>query len=316
VGDYKHNGGAEVSGIPRKGDIIQLSKKGDPKGFYPGMHAAVVVGATGSASTFEVVDSNYDGRGVVERHYWNPYKTAHDFGLIVTIWQLGYVAGRPAALPLPQPSASAPPRDSTLYYTFHVRGTCAAGGCGLSRRSGPGITAFAKVGVVFDDQPVYIVCQVRGERVGPIPQGGASSGVWDQVYGGSWVSDLFVDTPQVDAFSPPIPSCESPAPSAAEPTGPPLGTQIETTGGVANTWTDYTNAGGTQGPTIPAVQTVEIACAVTGFRVADGNTWWYRIASSPWNAQFYVSADAFYNNGQTSGSLVGTPFVDPRIPLC
>jgi hypothetical protein len=55
---------------------------------------------------------------------------------------------------------------------------------------------------------------------------------------------------------------------------------------------------------------------VTGFRVANGNTWWYRIAQSPWNDNYYVSADAFYNNGQTSGSLAGTPWVDPAVPNC
>lgn len=46
------------------------------------------------------------------------------------------------------------------------------------------------------------------------------------------------------------------------------------------------------------------------------NTWWYRIASSPWNSSYYVSADAFYNNGRTSGSLSGTPFVDPAVRGC
>lgn len=94
------------------------------------------------------------------------------------------------------------------------------------------------------------------------------------------------------------------------------GTYAETVGGNANTWTNYTNAGGTQGPTIPAFTTVQITCALTGFRVADGNTWWYQIASSPWNNLYYVSADAFYNNGATSGSLHGTPFVDPAVPTC
>ena len=79
---------------------------------------------------------------------------------------------------------------------------------------------------------------------------------------------------------------------------------------------NYTNAGGTQGPTIAGNQTVQIACEVTGFQVADGNTWWYQIASAPWNRAFYVSADAFYNNGATSGSLLGTPFVDPAVPQC
>ncbi len=99
-------------------------------------------------------------------------------------------------------------------------------------------------------------------------------------------------------------------------TPPPPQTWAEAVGGNANTWTNYTNAGGNQGPTIPAYTSVQIACAVQGFRVADGNTWWYRIASSPWNNAYYVSADAFYNNGQTSGSLVGTPFVDPAVAGC
>ena len=90
----------------------------------------------------------------------------------------------------------------------------------------------------------------------------------------------------------------------------------ETTGGVTHTWSDWTNAGGVEGPTIPAVTTVQIACKLPGFRVADGNTWWYRIASSPWNGQFYVSADPFYNNGATSGPLLGTPFVDSAVRDC
>jgi hypothetical protein len=93
-------------------------------------------------------------------------------------------------------------------------------------------------------------------------------------------------------------------------------TYSETTGGVTNTWTNYTTAGGTQGPSIPSNTTVEIACKITGFRVADGDTWWYRISSSPWNGTYYSSADAFYNNGQTSGSLHGTPFVDSTVPDC
>ncbi|RNM16238.1 hypothetical protein [Nocardioides pocheonensis] len=107
----------------------------------------------------------------------------------------------------------------------------------------------------------------------------------------------------------------TPAPTPT-PTPAPAPTWSETTGGAAHTWTNYTNAGGTEGPTIAGYTTVQIACKVTGFKVADGNTWWYRIASSPWNGAYYVSADAFYNNGQTSGSLLGTPFVDPNVPNC
>jgi hypothetical protein len=96
----------------------------------------------------------------------------------------------------------------------------------------------------------------------------------------------------------------------------PAPSYLETTGGVTHTWTNYANAGGGEGPAIPSNVTVQIACKVPGFRVSDGNTWWYRIASSPWSGGYYASADAFYNNGQTSGSLHGTPFVDPNVADC
>lgn len=124
----------------------------------------------------------------------------------------------------------------------------------------------------------------------------------------------FYTAPPAPAPSQPAPAPSQPAPAPSQPAPP--RTYAETTGGVTHTWTNYTNAGGTQGPSIASNTTVQITCKVTGFRVEDGNTWWYRIASSPWNNSFYASADAFYNNGQTSGSLKGTPFVDPAVPSC
>lgn len=120
----------------------------------------------------------------------------------------------------------------------------------------------------------------------------------------------FKDLPSAPTMPPP------PVPPTQPPPPPAPTTYAETVGGVTHTWTNYSNAGGTQGASIATSQTVQIACKLTGFAVADGNTWWYRIASSPWNSSFYASADAFYNNGQTSGSLHGTPFVDPSVPSC
>ena len=102
--------------------------------------------------------------------------------------------------------------------------------------------------------------------------------------------------------------------SASPP--PPPTTWSETVGGVAATWTNYLNAGGTEGASIAKYQTVQISCKISGFKVADGDTWWYRIASSPWNNAYYVSADPFYNDGATSGPLTGTPFFDPNVPNC
>jgi hypothetical protein len=104
--------------------------------------------------------------------------------------------------------------------------------------------------------------------------------------------------------------------TSTTPAPPTPTTYSETTGSVVHTWTNYTNAGGSEGPEIPSNDTLQIACKIPGFAVADGNTWWYRIASAPWNSAYYGSADAFYNNGATSGSLKGTPFVDPNVPSC
>jgi hypothetical protein len=99
-------------------------------------------------------------------------------------------------------------------------------------------------------------------------------------------------------------------------TGTPAPTFTETVGGPTHTWTDYSDAGGTQGAVIPYGQSVQVTCVVQGFKVADGNTNWYQIASSPWDNNYYASSDAFYNNGATSGSLDGTPYVDPNVPAC
>ena len=91
--------------------------------------------------------------------------------------------------------------------------------------------------------------------------------------------------------------------TAAPPPPPPPSTWSETTGGVTHTWSNWTNAGGTEGATIGSNVTVQIACRLTGWTSPqDGNNWWYRIASSPWSGQYYASADAFYNNGATSAA--------------
>jgi surface antigen len=116
------------------------------------------------------------------------------------------------------------------------------------------------------------------------------------------------------AISPPLS-----APHASEPptTAPPIATTFaETTGGSAHTWTDYRSAGGVEGVQLPANYTVAVTCRVVGFQVEDGDAWWYRIASSPWNDRYYATADAFYNDGSTAGPLIGTPLFDPNVPLC
>jgi hypothetical protein len=125
-------------------------------------------------------------------------------------------------------------------------------------------------------------------------------------------------TPSTGASTPP-PNTSTAPPGTGNPppgTGSGGGTYTETVGGPTHTWTDYSDAGGSEGATIPADQSVQVTCVVQGFKVADGNTNWYQIASSPWSNAYYASSDAFFNNGATSGSLDGTPYVDPNVPAC
>jgi hypothetical protein len=85
---------------------------------------------------------------------------------------------------------------------------------------------------------------------------------------------------------------------------------------VASTWSDYSDAGGTQWPFLGAHQKVQIACKVAEFKVANGNTWWYRIASAPWNNDHYVSADPFKKMDQPLDTYLALPFDDDNVPNC
>ena len=173
---------------------------------------------------------------------------------------------------------------------------------------------------IGSNQTVQIACWVSGFRVadGNTYWYEIASSPWndayyvsaDAFYNNGSTSGSLIGTPFVD---PAVPNCSN---TAGGSTGGSKPSYAETTGGVAHTWTDYADAGGSEGPEIGSNQTLQISCWVSGFKVADGNTYWYQIGSSPWNDAYYVSADAFYNNGQTSGSLLGTPFVDPAVPQC
>jgi RHS repeat-associated protein len=161
---------------------------------------------------------------------------------------------------------------------------------------------------------VRITCKVTGfpvadgntwwYRINQAPWNNSYYASADAFYNNGETSGSLLGTPFVDEA---VPTC--PEPSEA-------GATAETAGGEAHTWTNFADAGGTQGPTVEAHQIIEIECKTVGFQVADGNTWWYRIKSAPWSGAYYVSADAFYNGAPTSGSLLGTPFVDERVPSC
>jgi hypothetical protein len=129
---------------------------------------------------------------------------------------------------------------------------------------------------VFPGTVIAVSCY----EVGTADVPGSTDDMWEQA---SWVSgsgsgsgrinEHFIDDGSaIDEPSPGVPACAVTAPAPSPPPPPPAPqTWLETAGSVAHTWTNYTNAGGTEGPSIANGQTVAIACRLTGFAVADGS---------------------------------------------
>jgi transcriptional regulator with XRE-family HTH domain len=93
-------------------------------------------------------------------------------------------------------------------------------------------------------------------------------------------------------------------------------TWTETTGTAARTWSDYRVAGGRSGEALGPRESVQVSCRVRGYVVPDGDPWWYRIESPPWNGDYYATSDAFYNEGSTSGPVDTGVVVDEHVPEC
>ncbi len=97
--------------------------------------------------------------------------------------------------------------------------------------------------------------------------------------------------------------------------GGPASTWTETTGTPAHTWADPVQLTGAGTPLGPR-QSVQVLCRVKGYVVQDGDLWWYRLTSTPWNGRYYATSDAFYNNGATSGPVDNGVVVDEQVPVC
>ncbi len=120
---------------------------------------------------------------------------------------------------------------------------------------------------------------------------------------------------QPSASSPPPTPVQPPASSPPPPPAPT--TYREQTGSTGSpTFSNPHNASG-QGPRIAVGAYVEVQCRVRApeIRSANPDGWWYRIASSPWNGQYYGVANNF-RNGDVPGQ--GPPYhnTDFNVPPC
>lgn len=92
-------------------------------------------------------------------------------------------------------------------HAYRVDGTCADGSCVLNECSEPAPCGLKNVGRLQEGELVDIVCQLRG-RLTEAPNSVVSH-VWNRLASGAYVSDLFVNTPRTNGFSPQIPRCPS-----------------------------------------------------------------------------------------------------------
>jgi hypothetical protein len=192
-------------------------------GAYGAGHVAYVLSVSGTSVT--VQDFN-----------WGRPATSYHQHTVPASWISGYIYGGPAGAgpgtgatpksppapqpqpgpqpglppqPAPQPPApnsggnTTPPQAGPVYI-HHVTGTCRDGACGLTLRSGAGYSAFSAVGSLPEGAEADVACQAMGQAVS---NGYASSAVWDRLTNGDWVSDFYLDTPNIGTFSPPIPQC-------------------------------------------------------------------------------------------------------------
>jgi hypothetical protein len=101
--------------------------------------------------------------------------------------------------------------------------------------------------------------------------------------------------------------------TTTSPSGP---TWTETTFSGSETFADFVNAGEPLGRSLAPAQGVQVSCRVKGFKVQDGDNWWYRLAASPWDGKYYASSDNFYNTPKPTGNPVNGVFYDERVPVC
>jgi hypothetical protein len=104
--------------------------------------------------------------------------------------------------------------QSTTANADAVHQVYGTGGVGLSIRSAP-TTSSTRIGGLAEGASISIHCQTYGDNIN-------GSTIWDQLAGGGYVSDWYVNTPNVGTFSPGIGQCgQAPPPPPPPPPAPP-----------------------------------------------------------------------------------------------
>jgi surface antigen/uncharacterized protein YraI len=172
---------------------------------------------------------------------------------------------------------------------------------GVNARKGPG-SNFPVVHGVANNSQIEIVCQVHGDVVN-------GSNIWNKLADGTYVTDFYCDTPNFNAFSPPIPVCQDAArPTPVPPQPSPVPPQPSTYQHHIVNAPDGLNARKGPGTAFPVVHgvannsTIDIVCQVYG-DVVNGSNIWNRLADGTFVSDFYCDTANFNT-------------FSPPIPVC
>jgi surface antigen len=204
---------------------------------------------------------------------------------------LGPVAvGAAALLIAPQAGAAQviPPAPGATYGA-----NLTLGDPSVYERSGPS-SSDSVVGSLPFHSSINIACQTTGSDVN-------GSSIWDQLSGGQYVSDYFVNTPNVNDWSPPIPQCSAPptpsqgtvppAPSqgATPPPPPPATTNLYLTLGDPSV---HERSGPSSSDSVvgslPFHSSISIACQTTGSDI-NGSDIWDRLSGGQYVSDYFVN---------------------------
>lgn len=135
----------------------------------------------------------------------------------------------------------------------------------LNVRIGPS-SAYPIIGTLNAGATASVICQSRGQRVG-------STGVWDRISTGGFVSDRYVSTPSSTTFSAPLQRCSYPGQITSS-------APVNTRSGPG---TSYAVNGSIQGGGLAYV-----ACQKVGTRVGTTRVW-NQLVDNRWVSDYYVS---------------------------
>jgi hypothetical protein len=92
-------------------------------------------------------------------------------------------------------------------------------------------------------------------------------------------------------------------------------TEVEGNRNGADTFANYQNASG-PGPRLGFLQPVQVSCKVHAPTIdsASPGGYWYRIASAPWNDEYYAVANTFLNGDSVDGPY--NHHLDEAVPDC